>query len=576
MKKIYSFWALGILFLSGVSHAQTTQTFTYTGTPQAFTVPGCVSEVTITVHGAKGSDGYASSSPGGVGGNGAIVTGTYAVSGGDVLTVYVGGAGTSTAGGYNGGGFSMASQSNGGGGASDVRLNGTALTDRIIVAGGGGAGGNGGCFDVTVSGGNGGGGGADGLAGANSFAGGGGFPGVGSTAGSYGIGCGPYQGQTGINGAGGIGGAGGLGTNLCSTYYTSGGSGGGGYTGGGGGGAGAAGTTGCQYNDTGAGGGGAGGDCYVDPSMTNTSISAGAAAAGDGMVTITYTISSVPTITQYSGDERCENGGVDLTAMPSAGTIDWYDAATAGTYLASGTIYSPVVTGTTTFYAEANLGGGCVSSPRTAIVATVNYNMTGPTTTATSCGDYVWNGMTYSTSGTYNDVLSTVNGCDSTISLILTVDNVDLGVTQTGLNVLTADQNGATYQWIDCATSQPINGATSQTFTATQDGSYAVMVGLGACDEMSACTALLFANVDEYITNLVSVYPNPTNGIFTVDVSAIDATNIRVFNALGEEVYQTKCSGNTVVVDLKDNALGVYLIQVETSKGTVTQRIVKQ
>ncbi len=574
MKKLYFSFVLGMLAVSGVSFAQT-QTFTFTGAVQTFTVPACVSEVTITAHGGSGSNGNASTSPAGIGGNGATVSGTYAVSGGDILNIYVGGQGTLTTGGFNGGGVNAANSSAGGGGASDVRFNGTALTDRIIVAGGGGAGGNGGCFGTAVAGGNGGPGGGNGVAGANSSAGGGGFPGVGTFFGSFGVGCGPFQGQSGSNGAGGVGGAGGLGTSLCSTSPTSGGSGGGGFTGGGGGGAGAAGTVGCSFNDTGAGGGGAGGDCFTDPSMTATSITVGGAAAGNGTVTITYTINA-PTVLQSQGDERCGQGAVNLLASASLGTADWYDQPTGGTLLFSGVAFSPVIGVTTIYYVEANAGGGCVSSPRVAVTGTVNNNVTGPTETVASCGAYNWNGTDYATSGTYDQVFTSAAGCDSTITLILTVDNVNTGLTQVDIDQLSADQAGATYQWIDCTTGNDIVGATSQTFTATADGSYKCEVTNGVCTEETACVDLLFADLNELASDLISVYPNPTNGIFSVDLSNVEATNIRVFNALGQEVYTAKCAGNAVTVDLKDNALGVYTVKVETNNGTVTQRIVKQ
>lgn len=525
MKKNSTLFLLGGLLFAGVSYAQTVQTFTFIGGVQTFTVPSCVSEITIEAHGASGSNGNASTSPAGIGGNGAVVVGTLSVSGGEVLNIYVGGAGTLTTGGFNGGGVNAANSSSGGGGASDVRVNGTALTDRVIVAGGGGAGGNGGCFGNTVAGGNGGPGGGNGTAGTNSSAGGGGFPGVGTFFGSFGVGCGPFQGQSGSNGSGGVGGAGGLGTSLCSSAPTSGGSGGGGFIGGGGGGAGAAGTVGCQFNDTGAGGGGAGGDCYTDAGMTSTSITPGGAATGNGMVTITYTANQ-PTITQSAGDTRCGAGVVNISATPSASsTTDWYDAPTGGTLLASGTNYAPSILATTTFYAEANLGG-CVSAQRTAVVATV--------------------------------------------------DDVVTSVTQTDFNELTADQSGAQYQWIDCGTSQPIAGATSQTFTATVDGSYSVQIVLGACDVTSACTDLIFAGLDENAAEFISVFPNPTTGSVTIDLSTVEATKITLFNAQGKKVHQADCSGENVVIDMKNNAAGVYLLEVETNKGTVQQRIVKQ
>lgn len=61
--------------------------------------------------------------------------------------IYVGGQGgaygTNAAGGSNGGGNGASSAGSGGGGASDIRIGGTALSNRVIVAGGGGGAGSG-------------------------------------------------------------------------------------------------------------------------------------------------------------------------------------------------------------------------------------------------------------------------------------------------------------------------------------------------------------------------------------------------------------------------------------------------
>lgn len=54
----------------------------------------------------------------------------------------------------------------------------------------------------------------------------------------------------------------------------------------------------------------------------------------------------------------------------------------------------------------------------------------------------------------------------------------DTAVTQSG-NTLTAVEAGASYQWINCATNQPIAGATGQSFTPVSSGSYAVQITLG-------------------------------------------------------------------------------------------------
>src|ERR1041385_8709776 len=125
-----------------------TQTFNYTGAVQTFTVPSCVTSITIQAYGAQGGN----ASIGGTGGLGGYATGTLNVTPGDVLNIYVGGQN-----GYNGGGtggqdgnsaFSgpPGNLAPSGGGASDVRLNGTTNANRIIVAGGGGGAGSNGTW----------------------------------------------------------------------------------------------------------------------------------------------------------------------------------------------------------------------------------------------------------------------------------------------------------------------------------------------------------------------------------------------------------------------------------------------
>lgn len=328
MKKNYEKnWAKGIFlaataFLWSVNlNAQVvTQTLSYTGSSQTFNVPNCVSQVTITCYGAQGANGAntATAAVGGTGGLGAMVTGVYPITGGSVLNVYVGGAGTGSIGGFNGGGNGGTNtiSAGAGGGASDVRFGGITLTDRIIVAGGGGGGGHAGCASSTLTGGNGGaGGGGNGTAGFNSQAGGGGQGGSGITGGAAGIGCSFASGTVGVNGTSGIGGKGGNGPAICGAYV-SGGGGGGGYFGGGGGGGGSAGTTSCTLNDQGAGGGGAGGTNFFNASITSTAVTNGVR-TGNGLVVISYSVNPNPTISVNSGS-ICS--GSSFTMVPTGAT----------------------------------------------------------------------------------------------------------------------------------------------------------------------------------------------------------------------------------------------------------------
>lgn len=241
--------------------AGTTQTFGYTGAVQNFTVPTGVTSIQVALTGAGAA----------AGGAGDKVTGTLAVTPGDVLNLYVGGQGGAPSGGAggaggfngggNGGGSGIANDGGyGGAGASDIRRGGTALANRLCVAAGGGGSGRG----TGGAGGN-----ANANGGNGSIANGGGKAGTGAAGGAGGTGA-----PNGSAGASGVGGAG-----STSSATGGGGGGGGGYFGGGGGGNG--------NNVTGnATGGGGGGSNYTGV-LTGSAVTA-AVGTANGSIVLTY------------------------------------------------------------------------------------------------------------------------------------------------------------------------------------------------------------------------------------------------------------------------------------------------
>ena len=241
------------------------KTFRYTGNRQSFIVPEGVKRLKIV---ARGGMGAAPESSGGSGVG--RVSATIPVTPGEELYIFVGGAGSKQAGGFNGGGDGGTGNycecnGYGGGGASDVREGGYAVGDRVLVAGGGGGNGANGDETADVGGPGGPGGGfvaGRGSDGSGDEPGGGGGGGTRSTGGAGGTGGGSDG--NGIAGSLGVGGDGGGG--YSSSYSGGGGGGGGGgYYGGGGGGAGDG-----SYSSSGdpeAGGGGGGGSSYIEPNF---------------------------------------------------------------------------------------------------------------------------------------------------------------------------------------------------------------------------------------------------------------------------------------------------------------------
>ena len=277
--------------LSTASASAATDSFAYTGAPKNWTVPPGVTAVTVKLSGAQGSDSRdGAGGLGTPGGKGATLVAVLPVTPGQVLELRVGGLGAQHMpfdGGYNGGGATPTdccavnnTIPGPGGGASDIRIGGSALADRVLVAaGGGGGGGRGGIADhPAFHGGAGGASATQGERGADDI-GDAGFGGAGGTPGTA-IGGGVVGGALGQGGAG-AGGEFGPG----GAY----GGGGGGGLYGGGGGAQGFGEEGGPITSIGGGGGGGGGWSYTAPSATFVSLQNGDRSRA-GQIDLTYAV----------------------------------------------------------------------------------------------------------------------------------------------------------------------------------------------------------------------------------------------------------------------------------------------
>ncbi|HTF05524.1 MAG TPA: T9SS type A sorting domain-containing protein [Bacteroidia bacterium] len=470
------------------AYAQTTVTFNYTGALQTFTVPPCVTTIHIEARGAQGGE-VTVQAPLPQGGLGATMTGDFAVNPGDVLSIIVGGRGSSDP------------SSSGGGGGSGVNLNSTPL----IVAGGGagvdfqdpfypgqdavttndGVVGNGG--DPGAAGTGGGNGGDHAYTPTNISRGGNGW--LAGNNGSTGV-DGTSSNTTWTTGTWGLGGGGGsVGYGWCNC-----GGGGGGYSGGGS----------ADINNT----GGGGGSYNVGTNQVNT----GGNNTGDGMVIITYTISgsapTSPTMIAGTANACASSGTLTYSIPPVAGATGYtWTVGSPSTLLSGqGTTNITVQPGTGTSVISVTADNSCGSSAPTSFTLTI----TAPPVVAlgsnvTQCGGtitldaqnpgatYLWSDastnqtLVVSASGTYYVTVTDVSGCsgtDTMVATINTVPTVALGsdITQCGGTVTLDAQNaGSIYLWNE--------GTTTQTLVASSSGTYSVVVtdanGCSSSDEIA-------------------------------------------------------------------------------------------
>ncbi|MNJ85284.1 hypothetical protein D3C87_27540 [compost metagenome] len=181
--------------------------------------------------------------------------------------------------------------------------------------------------------------------------------------------------------------------------------------------------------------------------------------------------------------------------------------------------------------------------------------------------------FTHTTSGTYNDPLDASTGCDSIVTTVLTVTNINTFATLSG-NQLTAAATGAQYQWLDCGAGYAIiPGATNQTFTPSVNSAYAVAITINGCTDTSSCIVYSTAGLNDSKKASISCSPNPV--IDQLQINSNEALgSIEVFNLAGTK-QRVSHSGNVIYMDHLSS--GAYLIHATTLSGeTSILHVVKQ
>ena len=139
--------------------------------------------------------------------------------------------------------------------------------------------------------------------------------------------------------------------------------------------------------------------------------SAGASCASGMLSTTTLSPVAPPTA---SDQTFC--GSKTVADLKAIGTdLKWYDAETGGNVLTSSTVLA-----SGTYYVSQTENDN--ESERTSVAVTL-HAITGSAQTISQCGAYTWptNNQTYTQSGTYTGVVPNAAGCDSTITLNLTI-----------------------------------------------------------------------------------------------------------------------------------------------------------
>ena len=183
--------------------------------------------------------------------------------------------------------------------------------------------------------------------------------------------------------------------------------------------------------------------------------------------------------------------------------------------------------------------------------------------------DYILNDnceayTTFQTALTSTTGTNAISTCTSVASVAINANGA----------VLTASTTGVSYQWYYNNT--PINNATSQSFTATQDGNYTVKVTY----QYGCVTSAPYAysnggvGIDENIIAF-KLFPNPVSDVLTVFNLSGKIATYTLLDLSGRPILTFESQDATVTMDFTKFSSGNYFIKIEGFSWEKTYRIVK-
>ena len=188
----------------------------------------------------------------------------------------------------------------------------------------------------------------------------------------------------------------------------------------------------------------------------------------------------------------------------------------------------------------------------------------------TACRKFDFNDKVYTEGGRYFIKIRNRQGCDSTIELNLSIVPLDTNVTKLN-NTLTALDSLATYQWVDCDEDYaPVVNATQRSYTPVRSGNYGVILSSPPCSDTTVCIQVIVTHAFNENEHLCLIYPNPATSKLYVQFPGGLTGNVilTIYDIHGRDLYnRALVIGEREFIELDVSGLveGVYSLRIRSA-----------
>ncbi len=289
---------------------------------------------------------------------------------------------------------------------------------------------------------------------------------------------------------------------------------------------------------------------------------------------IEVTINALPTFSL--GDDIVSCNTITLDAGSSFSSYLWSDGSTSQTL---------EVTTSGTYSVTVSNENGCENSDEIEVIinapfinlgedVTICENETITLDAGATFSSYLWStGSTnqtleVTTSGIYTVTVSNENGCENTDEIEVTVKPLPVPEFSYNKNYLEVEfinnsTNADTYLW-DFGNSKSSDEINPVHIYKTP-GDYVVTLTASNTNCTNKISQTKNLSIATYEGDFAKIYPNPSNGVFTVEIYNPYSTDveIRILNSTGQNIYSNVYSASKSIdrVDLSNFPDGIYTIK---------------
>jgi len=196
---------------------------------------------------------------------------------------------------------------------------------------------------------------------------------------------------------------------------------------------------------------------------------------------------------------------------------------------------------------------GCDSVVTMTLTVNPTYAVTDEASICESELPYTWNGIEFTAAGTQNVTLQTVNGCDSVVTMTLIVN-------LSAVSEFTIETPDSCYEWNDVLYCE--SGDYTQTLTT-----------VAGCDSVVTLHLTTRVGVNNYeLETNVYIAPNPAKSVCRILGLSSAPKYVEVYDMRGGLVMRT----NDTEFDVRTLSTGFYMVKVYTGERVINLKLIKE